>query len=211
MKKLTIHEFKDLIKKGYRIVDLRRPEDFSNSFIPGSLFINDDRDFLKNIRKFLLKDQGLVLICPKDNELRMIKKFSDAGFNNLAGFLDGGFETWLADKNNIDVIISISAEELLLDMKYGRVNIIDIRPKAEYDLKYIEESDNIPADTLINNYELIDNKSEICMICQNGILSMSLISYLKINGIHNIYHLDGGFRAIKNNPDFVLISSPTNN
>lgn len=211
LKQISLENFKDFIAKGYRIVDLRSLDEFCISFIPGSVFINIDNDFEKNIHDFLYPDQAILVVCHPDNEQVITERFLKAGFNNIAGMLEGGFDTWLKSGGPIDVVISISGEELLLDLKYGKVQLIDIRPKAEYDLRHIEDSDNLTIEMIISHYDQIDSKGEICLICQDGYKSMSLISYLKINNLHNIYHLEGGFSSIAFHPDFEMTSSPTNN
>jgi len=206
--KLNVSDFKSLINKGFRIVDLRPSEEFALNFIPTSLHIPLNEDFEELTNQYLFPDQAIVLVFNEEDIEKVSSKLELYGFSNIGGMLKGGLNSWISSKNPIDVIISISAEELLLEINHGHIQVIDIRPKAAYDLKHLEESDNIPVLHLINDYEMIDKNSEMCIFCNNGESSMSLISYLKINGIHNVYHVEGGFNFLVASSLFRFETSP---
>jgi len=206
--KLSATHFKEKAKEACRIIDLRGLDEFSTFHVPGSLYLNIHQHFEKNINHFVFPDQAILLVINEKDENIIFEKFEKLGFNNIKGVLQGGIHSWSEHGFPLDVVISISAEELMLEINHGHIQILDIRSKNEYDLKHLEDSDNIQLDYLVSDYEMIDKNSEICIMCTNGDESMSLISYLKINGIHNIYHVEGGFKELEESNYFKFEVSP---
>jgi len=206
--KIPAKEFIEMAKSSCRIVDVRNMEDFSSFHIPGSLYLNHNYHFEKTLEEFLFPDQAVLLVLEQNNEKMVLQQLDKLGFNNIKGILEGGINEWQKSNLPIDVVISITAEELMLEINHGHIQILDIRPAADFDVKHLEDSENVSFKYLISEYEMLDKNSEMCILCQNGELSMSLISYLKINGIHNIYHVEGGFEALEKSGYFKFEINP---
>ena len=205
-KRLSIEQVEYLQANGGIIVDLRPADEFADFLIPKSLNIELNNDFTEIAAYFIFQDQLMALICEDGKEEESLTRLEAMGFSNIAGFLGGGINRWINGKRKLDVVINVDCEELDLEMKYGSPNICDIRLEPDYIKSHISEAENIEAFLFIENNDLLDNKLQFYMYCQNGRLSMSLISYLKTHGIHNIYHLSGGFEKAAAFPGFELAS-----
>ena len=203
---LNIHEFETFKNEAATVLDLRPGNDFAQSFIPDSINIELDEHFNEYSKYFFFKDQLLILICENGKEEISIKQLQRLKFTNVRGYLAGGFKTWIKHNGKLDVIISIDAEELELEIKYGSLNLYDIRNEKNFSVKHVENSENIDLDLLIENTDLMDSQTLSCFYCEDGKLSMSLISYLRSKNIHLVYHVKDGFKSIQANPGIILKS-----
>jgi len=205
----TISEFDKLIKKGHPIVDLRNPDEFSSGFIPGSLCLPLNH-FEHIANHFLYADMGIVFISGKEEDTLLGEFFQTIKLNNVIGLFSEGYEKWKEAERSIDLIISIEADELLLEINHGKMTIIDIRPSNLYHRKHIKDSVNMQVKDILKNRQSLSEIEEVCMLCDDGFLSLSLISYLKINGIHHIYHLSGGFKSTESTSGLLFNERKTN-
>ncbi len=196
-KLLTITEFEDYHKNGYTIVDTRPQKEFIEGFIPGSLHIPADEHFYSKALPYLATNQFFCLVTPRNKEAEHYKLIQQAGFTNIIGVLEDGWDIWQQSGLNIDVIVSISPQEFELEFKHGKLFLIDIREPEAFELEHVEGSYNYEKEVLINNYEQLDDKITNCIYCVDGSESLTLISYLKFNGKHNLYHVEGGYSAIR--------------
>lgn len=205
--KLNIEQFEKLRADGAVVLDIRTADEFALALVPGSYNIELGDEFQEIAGSFVFQDQLLVLVCPESSVDTSLKILEEMGYINIAGYLDGGIKTWIESNNKVDVVINIDDEELELEMKYGQLHLCDIRPAADFRKKHLGKAENIAPGLLIENHDLLDKDFHFCIYCEDGRLSMSLISYLKTHGIQNIYHLKGGFRNVSNRPGIELETS----
>lgn len=205
---LTISELQDLRNKGHLLLDLRSPEEFAKDHIPGSLNIELNENFLSIAKYFIFKDQAIVINTEKGKGEDNISKLFAHNYNNLGGYLEEGLSIWCKNNKAIDLVISIDIEELSIEIKHSNMILYDLRPKEDFQRLHVEGSQNIKIDDLLDDFELIDNKNPTCIYCSDGQLSMSMISFLKINGKNNLYHVSGGFERINQEKSIPLIKNP---
>jgi phage shock protein E len=75
--------------------------------------------------------------------------------------------------------------------------IIDVRSKGEYNSGHIQNSLNIPVDTLRQNLGKLKDKNQIIITCcASGMRSASAKSILKANGFSEVYN-GGGWASLK--------------
>jgi len=225
---LSVLDFERQIQNNYRIIDIRKPEFFAYSHIPLSLNLVFDDSFSKHAKKFLFKDEAIIIVGESGQEEDAILEIEKLGYQNIRGYLDGGIDAWIEAKKNIDVVISIMADELAIEVKHAGLYVYDLRLKSAFDRGHIQESENIKPSLFITDYSAIEEdefSAIVCeelfitdysaieedefsaIVCEDGRLSMSMISYLKINGKHNLYHAEGGFAEIKKEERFELVKT----
>ena len=81
-------------------------------------------------------------------------------------------------------------------VKQGAV-IVDVRTKAEYQQGHIKGSQNIPLNTLPNQYSKLSNDKTIITCCASGMRSAQAKQLLKANGYKEV-HNGGGWNSLKN-------------
>ena len=194
---LNLNEFKNLMDKNNTIVlDVRNENEFRKGFIPTSIFIGLNGSFAPWVGTIVEDiETKILLICENKKEEETILRLSRVGFDNCIGFLDGGFDTWKFSGNTIGIIDSISAIEL--KEVIGSVNLLDVRKVGERNNGYLEQSFNIPLDSLKESLSKINKKDKYFIHCAGGYRSMIAASLLKRNGCESIVDVKGGFDSIR--------------
>jgi rhodanese-related sulfurtransferase len=96
---VDVQKFIELQNKGYTIIDVRTPEEFSDGYIEGASNIDfHSPDFGTNIEK-LDKDGNYLVYCRSGNRsLKTVRLMKSLGFKN-AYSLTGGINIWLSSGN----------------------------------------------------------------------------------------------------------------
>tara|TARA_B100000953_G_scaffold120528_1_gene99226 strand:- start:603 stop:1985 length:1383 start_codon:yes stop_codon:yes gene_type:complete len=195
---LNIKEFKSLLKNDEIVIlDVRNQDVFSSGFIPRSIFIGLKGPFapwvgsiLKNIHTKIL------LVCENGKETETITRLSRVGFDNVLGYLDGGFDSWKKSNEEIDFINSISPNDLN-ELINSEINLIDVRTKNERENGFLKESVNIPLNIIDSKVEKLDKSKKYYIHCAGGYRSMIACSILKRMGFDSLFDIKGGFAKIR--------------
>lgn len=189
---------------GAVLLDTRHQTVFSKGFIPKSTFIGIDGGFAPWVGA-LIKDvkQPILLIADEDRREEVITRLSRVGFDNVIGYLEGGFEAWKAAGKEVDSFESILAEDLAKIQTSDNCKIVDVRKPGEYAAEHIDGASTAPLDDLNNYLEKFDASKTNYVHCLGGYRSVIAISILKARGIHNVVDVLGGFKAIEK-ADFPL-------
>ncbi|KAK6020079.1 rhodanese-like protein [Ostertagia ostertagi] len=197
---LSIEDFKASVKKGAWILDTRPSSVFTEGFIPESLSIGLDGRFAEWAGSLLPFSQELVLVTEAGKEHESIIRLARVGFDNVAGYLDGGYEAWLAAGEKIDMIIDIEADELAMDLPHDdRLEVIDVRKPAEFEAGHVKGAMNLPLNTMMDplNIAMVETDHNLYVHCAGGYRSVIAASILKREGFHNLRNITGGWGKIK--------------
>jgi rhodanese-related sulfurtransferase len=118
----------------------------------------------------------------------------------VAGYLQGGFEAWVAAGEPIDLIIDVEADELAMDIPFDEnLVVLDVRKPAEFADGHVKDARNIPLDELIDPAAMaqIEDEQNVYVHCAGGYRSVIAVSLLKRQGIHNLRNVVGGWARIK--------------
>lgn len=182
---------------GALVLDVRNNHEFSKGFIPQSVNIGLDGDFAPWIGA-LIGDvkQPIVLVTNENEEEETITRLSRVGFDNVLGFLQGGFEVWKKSEKEIDSIHRISAKQFEEEINNKTVKIIDVRKENEYNAEHIDEAYNKPLAYINEWITQIDPEEHFYLHCAGGYRSMMAASILQARGYRNFTEIEGGFKAI---------------
>jgi rhodanese-related sulfurtransferase len=117
------------------------------------------------------------------------------GYDNVLGYLQGGFSTWEKAGKETDVANRISALELETQMNNHPL-IIDVRNEAEFEAEHIEGAINVPLDYINYNLSAFPKDKPFVIHCAGGYRSMIASSILKARGWEDFADVKGGFKAI---------------
>jgi len=201
LRPLDPEAFKILIQNEETIIlDTRNSADFTEGYVPGSISIGLDGRFAEWAGSLLPFDKPLVLVTDPGKEKESAIRLARVGFDQMKGYLAGGFESWKSAGQKIDLIINVEADEMAMDLRFDpKLIIVDVRREAEFGDGHLAESTNIPLETLTDpgtmaNFNDTDN---IYLHCASGYRSVIAASLFKRQGIHNLRNIIGGFAAIK--------------
>lgn len=194
-------EFKELMEntEGVIVLDTRHEQTFKDAFIPGSYNFNIDDNFAPWVGAVIENIEAPILFVADDGrEEEVVTRLARVGYDNSIGYLQGGIEGWKEAGFETDSIVSISPEELKVKMM-GKINIVDVRKKSEFDSEHIDYENvaNRPLDFINKNISEYDKNEEYYLHCVGGYRSMISASILRAHGIKNVIDVKGGFNAVK--------------
>ncbi|MDA8951440.1 MBL fold metallo-hydrolase [Flavobacteriaceae bacterium] len=179
------------------IIDVRHQFKFVKGFIPQSIFIGLGGTFAPWVGA-LIKDihQPILLVVPDNMEKETITRLSRVGFDNVLGYLSGGFETWEASGKEIDTLPSVSANVLEQQLDKGAF-VFDVRRPGEYEAEHIENVPSTPLDFLNDHISEFPTNKDFYVHCAGGYRSVIAASILKARGYSKVIDIAGGYGAIK--------------
>ncbi len=182
---------------GALILDVRNNRTFAGGFIPQSINIGLDGDFAPWVGALIADvNQPILLVTEKGSEEEAVTRLSRVGFDNILGFLEGGFEAWQKSGKETDLVNRISAEQFEAEIKEGEVKIIDIRRESEYNAEHIHEAYSKPLAYINEWIRNLDPAEHFYMHCGSGYRSTIAASILQARGYRNFTEIEGGFKAI---------------
>lgn len=187
------------------ILDTRDPQVFAKGFIPNSINIAIDGNFAPWVGALIPDiNQEILLVTDESREEEVITRLARVGYDHTIGFLNGGFDTWKSSGKEIDMIRSISANELEDVLKSGSPKIIDVRKPGEFISEHLRNAINMPLDNINEHLASINKDQPYFVHCAGGYRSMIFNSILRARGYTNLIDVKGGFKAIKENTSIPL-------
>ncbi|RRQ45138.1 MBL fold metallo-hydrolase [Chryseobacterium sp. SC28] len=195
---LSVEDFERVAEEsGALILDTRNAEDFHKGFIPNAINIGLKGDFAPWVGAMIVDvKQPILLVSDVGTEEEVITRLSRVGFDNVVGFLEGGFESWKNAGKEIDEVKRISAEQFASEFAEN-VKVIDVRKETEYEAEHIHDAFSKPLAYINDWVNSIDNSEHFYIHCAGGYRSMIAASILQSRGYGNFTEIDGGFAAIK--------------
>lgn len=182
---------------GALVLDTRNSGVFSKGFIPNSINIGIKGDFAPWVGAMIVDvKQPLLLVTDEGMEEEVITRLSRVGFDQVAGYLLGGFEAWQNSGKETDTVDRIDAATFATRFEEGNT-VIDVRKEGEYEASHVHEAYLRPLAT-INEWAADLPQEHFFLHCAGGYRSMIAASILQARGIRNFTEVDGGFNAIKN-------------
>ncbi|OJV54368.1 MAG: MBL fold metallo-hydrolase [Bacteroidetes bacterium 43-16] len=182
---------------GALVLDTRNSGVFSKGFIPNSINIGIKGDFAPWVGAMIVDvQQPLLLVTDEGMEEEVITRLSRVGFDQVAGYLQGGFEAWQNSGKETDTVDRIDAATFAARFEEGNT-VIDVRKEGEYEASHVHEAYLRPL-AAINEWAADLPQEHFFLHCAGGYRSMIAASILQARGIRNFTEVDGGFNAIKN-------------
>ncbi|RFM30611.1 MBL fold metallo-hydrolase [Deminuibacter soli] len=182
------------------ILDTRNAATFTLGFVPGSVSIGLEGRFAEWAGSLLPFNLPILLVTEQGMEKETIIRLARVGFENIEGYLEGGFEAWQAAGEEIDMIIDVEADELAMDLPFDdHLVVVDVRKEVEYADGHVKDAVNIPLNTLTDPASMgnFNDEDNLYIHCAGGYRSVIACSLFKRQGIHNLRNVSGGWGKIK--------------
>ena len=198
MRKLSANEFEaEAEETEALILDTRKDADFAKEFIPRAINIGLSGDFAPWVGAMIADvRQPLLLVTDPGKEEEAVTRLSRVGFDNVRGFLNGGYSTWHTSPKEKDTINRISAAEFAKNVKVGVDEVIDVRKQTEYEAEHVQDAVNRPLNFINDWIKDINPEKHFYLHCAGGYRSMIAASILYSRGFRNFTEIAGGFNAI---------------
>ena len=198
IKPLSADEVESEIQTGTVVLDTRHQDEFEKGFIPSSVFVGLNGRFAEWVGTILDINTPLIIVADEGKAEESILRLARVGYENVKGYLSGGFESWKQANKKIDLVISIDTSEMELDIKFDNPLVMDVRKESEFNNGHVLNAENI----VLQNFEIDFTKSSakvekpIYVHCQSGYRSMIAASLLKRKGYNNLRNISGGWVEI---------------
>ena len=190
---------------GALVLDTRAPQIFAKGFVPNSINIGIDGGFAPWVGAMIPDiKQEILLVTDEDREEEVITRLARVGYDHTIGFLKGGFNAWKNAGKEIDLINSITADELADFTKGEKANILDVRKVSEYQSEHVLDAENTPLDFINDSMAQIDKDKTYYVHCAGGYRSMIFVSILRARGYDKLVDVKGGFKEIKESGKFKI-------
>lgn len=192
---MSTKEFMGAIGAGL-LIDARMPPAFS-AHIPGAYSIWLDGmatwpgwvgDYNKPIYLLLEKDEDALIVS------RYLYRL---GFDNVKGYLCGGFQPWLNSGLDTEFLGLLSPDALAGMLAQDKIIALDVRSDEEWKDSRIKESMHIYAGELEKRIKEVPKGKPIACICSTGLRASLACSILKRAGLKDVYNVLGGITAWK--------------
>jgi len=190
--------------EGGLILDTRPAAQFAEGHIPGSLNIGLSGEFAVWAGTLLNITTPLVLVTEPGRESETVTRLARIGYENILGYLEGGFSKWLEAGMPVAQIPSVGVAEFAQMMDTGAYMLLDVRKPAEVEQNRVMEAHHISLHTLQSNIDTLDPHNKYIVYCAGGYRSMMACSILRREGIHQVVNVAGGINAIiKEMPEMI--------
>ncbi|WP_374450397.1 rhodanese-like domain-containing protein [Cloacibacterium normanense] len=195
---LSVDEFETAAEEtGALILDTRNAAEFYKGFIPQSINIGLKGDFAPWVGSMIVDvQQPILLVCDDCTEEETITRLSRVGFDNVLGYLKGGFESWKNSGKEIDTVHRISPEEFAEKFNENS-KVIDVRKEGEYAAEHVNDAYSKPLAYINDWVGNINPDEHFFLHCAGGYRSMIAASILQARGYRNFSEVEGGFNGIK--------------
>lgn len=212
MQPLSPAEFKAKGQEGALILDTRPATEFGDGFVPGAISIGLEGRFAEWAGSLLPFDQDIILVTPIGKEEETVVRMARVGFDNVTGYLNGGYPAWEASGEAKDMIITVEADELAMDLPHDpNLVILDVRKPIEFADGHIKNAINISLGDMMDPGKMADMEDNFNLYvhCQGGYRSIIACSIMKREGIHNLRNVDGGFAKMKDQKGLQVVQEKT--
>lgn len=196
----TVEAFKNKMSEDILVVDTRPADIFTEGFVPGSIFIGLEGRFAEWAGNLLSFNKTLLLITEKGKEEETVIRLARVGFATIEGYLKGGFDAWQKAGENVDMIISVEADELAMDIPFDPyLQVIDVRKEIEFADGHVKAAINMPLADMTDVAMIagFEENQNLYIHCGGGYRSVIACSLLKKQGVHNLRNVAGGWAKIK--------------
>lgn len=206
---LTVEEFKERKTNGAVILDTRNATEFTNGFVPGSISIGLEGRFAEWAGSLLPFDKPMILVTEEGKEEESVIRLARVGFENVHGYLNGGYSAWENSGEQIDMIIDVEPDEMAMDMPHdNRLAVIDVRKESEFEGGHVKGAQSHPLSGLTDplNVALINDEQNLYVHCAGGYRSVIAASLLKRQGYHNLRNVLGGYGKLKDQKGIKIVT-----
>lgn len=196
LRPLTLGGTLSLAAQGAQLLDARDPADFAGANLLGSVNIGLGGSYATWAGTILEHERPIVLVAEPGREQEAAMRLGRIGFDNVAGYLDGGMQALESRPDlvgRIERITAATLAERLTDPVPPLV--LDVRTEREWREQRIEGSRNIPLSHLLERLDEVPRQRLLVVQCSTGYRSAIATSVLRQHGFEGVADLVGGIDA----------------
>lgn len=179
-----------------QLLDVREGLDYAGSHLVGSINIALKGKYATWAGSMLNAKDPIVVIGEDDQVEEAVMRLGRIGFDNTAGYLEGGMMS-LENRPELQRKTERITAQALADMMAAgqKPFVIDIRSEKEHASGHIENSSNIPLPRLEESLEELPKDTPLIVHCEGGYRSSIAAGILMNHGFTNVLDLIGGYKV----------------
>ncbi len=193
---LTLDEVLRRLNSGAQVVDVRDVADVAGAHLAGSLTISLSGAYATWAGSLLDHEKPIVIVAEPGREYEAAMRLGRIGYDNVAGYLDGGMQALETRPDLVERTERITAPTLAeqLDGPEPPV-VLDVRTEQEWQTAHIAGSLNIPLQYLRERLDDVPRDRQLVVHCGSGYRSAIAVSILQQNGVTAPVDMVGGMGA----------------
>jgi hydroxyacylglutathione hydrolase len=196
LKPLSAGEVQAMTEQGVVVLDVRHGKKFASGHIPSSYGIRVDAPLTTWAGWLIPFGSRIVLVSEStDQTVAATRQLIRIGYDDLAGYLEGGIESWAKAGYPVETIPSLSVKELR--ERLGEVMLIDVRQHSEWSEGHIPNAIHFEAGRVAWEELPFPHDKPLAIQCASGNRSMSVSSVLRKRGYDNVIQVEGGINKWK--------------
>jgi len=181
---------------GAQVLDTRDPADFEGAHLAGSVNVGLGGSYATWCGTVLDADRPIVIVAEPGREDEAATRLGRIGFDNVAGFLEGGMAA-LEGRPDLVVRVERVTAGVLDEMMASSEPppLVDVRAEREWAENRIPGSVNVPLSRLQQQLGELPRDRSIVVYCATGYRSSIAASLLLREGFERTMDLVGGVAA----------------
>lgn len=182
--------------EGAHLLDVRIAADFAGAHLGGSVNIGLDGSFATWAGTVLDPSHPIVVIADPGRENEAATRLGRIGFDNVAGYLEGGMQALEPRPDLVSRTERITAPTLAERLEHGlRPLVLDVRADGERAEGSIAGSVHVPLPRLLAELDAVPAGRDVVVVCATGYRSSIAASLLEREGREHVTDLVGGMDA----------------
>jgi hydroxyacylglutathione hydrolase len=199
LKSLSPQQVQEQIASGAAVIDIRSTTKFVAGHIPNSYGIPLITPLVTWAGWVVPFGTPIVLVADSSTEQEeAVRQLIRIGYDDLRGYLDGGFDAWQKSGFSVSCWHSINAKDLheWIENKDAPF-VLDVRYNKEWIQGHIQNARHVEAGALPEVALSIvpDGGRPVVVHCARGNRSTVALSILEQKGYKNLYSLESGFQT----------------
>ena len=182
-----------LADDGALVIDLRSPQAFAAGHPSGAMNVGFGTRVGYGAGWIVPPATPLILLASDDAQAEEAnRQLLRVGFDDVVGYVAGGFDAWQAAGGRVSRVELIDARELRDRLQHReRLTVIDVRSTPEWRGGHIDQAINIPIGELPKRAAGLRGADPVVTVCETGYRSSLASSLLVRAGVHVVNVSDG--------------------
>jgi glyoxylase-like metal-dependent hydrolase (beta-lactamase superfamily II)/rhodanese-related sulfurtransferase len=178
------------------VLDVRDPDAYAPAHLEGSINIGLGGRFASWVGTLLDPKLPIVIIAPVGKEAEAALRLGRVGFDEVAGYLEGGFDAVRARPQLVRTIQRLQPEAFAQQLASEEPPLVlDVRNPGEWNEAHLQGSLLIPLNHLEAHLRDLPRERKIAIHCASGYRSSIAASMLERHGLVGVTDMTGGIQA----------------
>jgi hydroxyacylglutathione hydrolase len=182
------------------ILDVRSKEAFAAAHIPNAINIPFGPNLPTWAGWVLPYDRPTLVILDGPTQMpEVATHLIRVGFDEVAGYLEGGLETWETSGYPLATLTTTSVHSLSKELVAapGRLTVLDVRTDGEWNAGHIDGAIHIHGGKLQERFAEVPKDRPVAVVCGSGYRASIVASFLQREGYAEVRNVIGGMSAWK--------------